>query len=87
MFTVAFDVTLDMFDNVVVPSFTVNVLRRFPVTPRVPFETVAPLTLPAIDAVADGPLIVRVLLNLPPLSTVRLPLPLTRVADVTLPPD
>ena len=87
MFTVTLDVTLDVFDNVVVPSFTVNVLRRFPDTPRVPFETVAPLTLPAIVAVPVVALIVNVLLSIPPLATVKLPLPLTRVANATLPPD
>ena len=86
MFTLTFEETTDVVDRVVVPLFTVNVLR-LPVTPRVPLEIVASLTLPAIDAVPVVELIVRVLLNLPPLSTVRLPLPLTRVADVTLPPD
>ena len=45
MFTVTLDVTLDVFDKVVVPLFTVNVLRT-PVTPRVPLDDVAPTTLP-----------------------------------------
>ena len=85
LFTVTFDETTEVFDRVVVPLFSVNVLRRFPDTPSVPFEIVASLTLPAIVAVPDSPLIVRVLLNLPPLSTVRRPLPLTRAAPVTLP--
>ena len=58
MFTVTFEETTDVFDRVVVPLFTVNVLRS-PVTPRVPLEIVAPITLPETVAFPSRPVTVR----------------------------
>ena len=49
-------------------------------------DVTAPTTLPAMDPLPVFPVINSVLLSTPPLSTVKLPLPLTVVTPTTLPP-